>query len=486
MKRLWIIILLVFVCLGYLTACDALGLRPIYPPTFTPPPPSPTNPVTTLVATSTPIPTEIFPTFTPNPSGLKSAWVINTIDRTLLRIDPASQQVLNTIQVNGLPIDIVIGEGAVWAIEGIDSEHSNILRIDPVSNQISTRIPITSGEAISMAAGGGSVWIGIAGEYGINQAPGGGVEFSRSGTILRIDPIANQVAEMIGIDALPAALFVEDQSLWILATKKSYSYLNRIDLEDRMVYTIPDGIQSADYIHRFQNFIKLGVWLWMTPQDPSAQYIFRVSSVDGIVDSSISLGESSRYSPASITSDGTDIWVALRNGNIQKINPVTRLITSTIKTDSNSLTDIFYSTGYIWAFDYGGSSLFQIDPQSEQIIQSFNTGSSPPPTPTPTITPTANPNLIWALCDQSFPTHLRVGINAIVNSSPPIPNRVRIEPSSDALILGYIQPGEIVEILTGPVCANGWVWWNIKSIETEITGWTSEGDGIDYWLLPLE
>ena len=417
---------------------------------------------------------------------LNTAWVLNPYDRTVLNVDPVSHTVLTRITIDSQPTALAVGEGAVWIIEAIDAERSNILRLDPFSQQITARIPITNGEAVSVQAGGGSVWVSVAGEYGINEAPGGGVEFDRRGSLARISPNTNQVAEVIELDGIASDLLVEDQVLWVLVKKKSYSFINKIDLDTRVIYTIPDSILSSDYVHRFETFARIGDWFWMTPQDSAAHYVFRISAGDGVIDSSISLGDENQDSPVQILVQNDSLWAALRSGRIVQVDTTSMKIVKTIQTEAVHLSELFSAGGFLWAVSYGDALLIQIDPQSGEIVDNYSTGNAPPPTPTPTTTPTPNPNLIWALCDQSFPTNLRVGMKAVVNNDPPIPNRVRIEPNTESLILGYIQPGEIVEVLTGPVCQNGWVWWNILSRETGLNGWTSEGDGTDYWLLPVE
>jgi len=63
---------------------------------------------------------------------------------------------------------------------------------------------------------------------------------------------------------------------------------------------------------------------------------------------------------------------------------------------------------------------------------------------------------------------------------------VRRNPNTSAQVLGKIEPGEEVEILNGPSCSNGWVWWKVSSLEKNLIGWTSEGDGTDYWLIKIE
>jgi hypothetical protein len=469
----------------FASACSTLNFRPEYPATFTPPPPSPTSPVMTIEATTTPIPRPTPPTATPRPSGLNTSWAVNPYDRTLVNIDPFSRKILNTVKIEGIPVDVAVGEGGIWVIEKAGAESSNILRIDPFSRLVMFSIPITTGEAISLLTGGGSVWVSVAKEFSINEAPDGGVEFSRTGAVVRIDPQTNQVAETIEMDALAADLYMEEDLLWVLSKKKSYSFVNKIDLETRTIFTVPESILSADYIHRFDRFTKLNTWLWMTPQDATAPYVFRVSSVDGIVDSSMAVGSSSQDSPVQLLAHENRIWVALRSGSILVVNPVTKKIENTIETEASSLSEIFYMADYIWAVSFGDALVIQIDPETGEIIETYSTGNTPPPSPTPTITNTPNPNLIWALCDQAFPTKLQVGIDAVVSDEPAIPNRVRVEPNFQSLILGYVEPGERVEILDGPVCQDGWVWWYINSQESGLKGWSSEGDGTDYWLVAV-
>ncbi len=88
-------------------------------------------------------------------------------------------------------------------------------------------------------------------------------------------------------------------------------------------------------------------------------------------------------------------------------------------------------------------------------------------------------------CPGARPSRLHIGDRAYVSYDPPDPNRVRAQPGTDASVLGRIYPGEEVLILDGPECANGWVWWKVQSLETGLTGWTSEGDLQAYWLVPF-
>lgn len=85
---------------------------------------------------------------------------------------------------------------------------------------------------------------------------------------------------------------------------------------------------------------------------------------------------------------------------------------------------------------------------------------------------------------NTYPTRLRLGGLASVNRNPDIPNNVRKSWGTRWPKLGQVFPGERLKITDGPVCADDMVWWKIESTKTGLVGWTSEGDGNNYWLVP--
>ena len=99
-----------------------------------------------------------------------------------------------------------------------------------------------------------------------------------------------------------------------------------------------------------------------------------------------------------------------------------------------------------------------------------------------TLTPAAKPT--WMPCPGIYFSRLYVGDIASVSFDPPLPNRVRSQPSMTGVNLGMLQPGERVEIIGGPVCSNQWIWWEVRSKASGLTGWTAEGDSKAYWLVP--
>jgi len=120
-------------------------------------------------------------------------------------------------------------------------------------------------------------------------------------------------------------------------------------------------------------------------------------------------------------------------------------------------------------------------------------GSAIPPEPaqdatadaaaTPATTPAATEASTDA-CVGAVPPRLIVGAEGRV--LPGLPNVIRERPgqATDNPIIGYIAEGEVFGVLDGPVCAaDGLYWWQVD--DNGITGWTPEGDTIDYWVEPI-
>jgi uncharacterized protein YraI len=83
-------------------------------------------------------------------------------------------------------------------------------------------------------------------------------------------------------------------------------------------------------------------------------------------------------------------------------------------------------------------------------------------------------------CQAAPPPNLTVGGQGRV--TPGLPNKVRGQPGTAAAQVGSI-PGEgVFSVIGGPVCADGYLWWQISY--NGLTGWTANGSGSEYWVEP--
>jgi uncharacterized protein YraI len=83
-------------------------------------------------------------------------------------------------------------------------------------------------------------------------------------------------------------------------------------------------------------------------------------------------------------------------------------------------------------------------------------------------------------CQGAPPPNLTVGGQGRV--TPGLPNKVRSQPGMAAAQIGNV-PGEgVFSVIGGPVCADGYLWWQISY--NGLTGWTADGSGSEYWVEP--
>ena len=79
-------------------------------------------------------------------------------------------------------------------------------------------------------------------------------------------------------------------------------------------------------------------------------------------------------------------------------------------------------------------------------------------------------------CTSKIPTRLKIGDYAFVASNPPLPNRVRMDAGLASEKIGEVELGGIVKIIDGPQCVDNIVWWKVTVINSNLVGWTAEGD----------
>ena len=113
----------------------------------------------------------------------------------VLRIDPHTDQVTQTIGVGTGPTAIAAADGAVWVANSLDG---TISKIDPQTNTVAATIAVGDGpDAIAVGAGG--LW--VANEFG--------------GTLSRIDPATDTVARTIRLGNRPLAVAIANGLVWV-------------------------------------------------------------------------------------------------------------------------------------------------------------------------------------------------------------------------------------------------------------------------------
>lgn len=138
-------------------------------------------------------------------------WVIGRFDDTLRRIDTATVKVADVAPLSEAggadAVSIAVGDGSVWVgtngpCDTGQSASGCLLRIDPGSGKQLAAIPIGVGP--NVAVGAGAVWVTTLGDD-----PDTGQR-----TLGRIDPLSNRVVATIPI-VCPCSVAADDSAVWV-------------------------------------------------------------------------------------------------------------------------------------------------------------------------------------------------------------------------------------------------------------------------------
>jgi hypothetical protein len=87
-------------------------------------------------------------------------------------------------------------------------------------------------------------------------------------------------------------------------------------------------------------------------------------------------------------------------------------------------------------------------------------------------------------------TRMQTGDIGMVSLDDPRPLRVRADPNLQGQIITELNPGAQFEVIGGPICADGFIWWNIQvfseALDEQIVGWSAEGTTENYFIEMLQ
>ncbi len=156
-------------------------------------------------------------------TGAGSVWQTDNENDVLVRIDPATGKVVTRIPVAAAPAGVAVTAGSVW----VANEHNgSVQRIDPTTNRVVATIPVgpiaPAGPQI-MTAGPGGIWVGI----------------QHTGENVRVDAATNKVGLRVPLDGPVAS---DGKQVWIGVDtgEDGPSFVVRIDpVSGNAITTVP-------------------------------------------------------------------------------------------------------------------------------------------------------------------------------------------------------------------------------------------------------
>jgi DNA-binding SARP family transcriptional activator len=226
--------------------------------------------------------------------GYGSVWVSDAGEQTIIRIDPKTRAVVQTIGVGADVQALAVGFGSIWAADG---NSAAVTRLDPRTNRVRAtiplgRTPLAPNTTFAIAAGAGSVW-----------ATGG------DSLVERIDPRTNRVVERIRI-ADPRTLAANASFVWCGTTAGVILRISPRARRSRVkrFASIETGLERIDVRSHA---------LWADVRNPTME-VWQYDTRTARLVSTLVAGEVVRDFAVS----GDAVWVPLyREGEVIEVDP---------------------------------------------------------------------------------------------------------------------------------------------------------------------
>jgi hypothetical protein len=250
-------------------------------------------------------------------------WVLARPERegeagALVRIDPASNRPIATLEVGTWPVAVAAAGNDVWVLNGErpgaslpDPRSNSLERIDARTNEVVATIPVRSGQDV--ATDGRDAWVLAVGS-------------SERVALLRIDGDSNRVASELGIPgAEEARLGIGAGAIWVVhgvssPTSPDATRLHRIDPADP---TRIDDTFTVEGSGGTVPTVAVGegsVWVTTNGVD-SASGLARVDPATGRTITRITLPDAAPVGLTSVSLGGGYVWACSARGSFWKIDP---------------------------------------------------------------------------------------------------------------------------------------------------------------------
>jgi DNA-binding SARP family transcriptional activator/DNA-binding beta-propeller fold protein YncE len=223
-----------------------------------------------------------------------AAWVGNTGDRTLQRIDLQARTVTRTFGLSQTPASLTAGPGVVWIGNGFGGTLSRVLTS---YNQLSA--PFFPGQPIkgllAVATSPAALWVGLGDD-----------------TLLRLDPASMRTRATITVPGRAEEIAVAGHTVWTLQF-----FDNSVDrIDSRTGHITPTALPGRPVA------IAVGdgaIWVATAGDDQ----LWRITPATGAISRSFPLG----VTPSAIAVQPGAVWVASgTDGVLERINPATGTI----------------------------------------------------------------------------------------------------------------------------------------------------------------
>ena len=224
-----------------------------------------------------------------------AGWVIADDTRDMVRLDLATNEDTNEIDI-GTDMRSISAQGTdVWLTTGVDGDTGALVRFDAIALEPTAAIDVgTAPNAVS--ATDDVVWVTNAGDN----------------TVTRVDPDTNEVTATVELDVEPSAVAAVEDAVWVLSTDSRS--LTRIDPDTNEVVSVVDLDQDGGASPVAVAATADAVWA----VDGELDEVALVDPATDTVIDRVAVGNE----PVAVAAGDTDVWVVnAGDGTLTHIDP---------------------------------------------------------------------------------------------------------------------------------------------------------------------
>ena len=272
-------------------------------------------------------------------------WVPSDLDGSISRVDPLTNEVSATIQLAGAHSctlcwgAVAAQGGAVWATSS--SARLALLGIDPLSNRITTTVPLPVFPSAVMSTSDGAVWVASV----LDSA------------VVKLDPVTQQVQARIGVPR-PSRLAAGDGAVWAISLPDDAP-------DGRVVAIDPRSEQVVAEVEVGSQPMAITVGegsVWVV--DEGAQRLQRIDPGRNALVASIPVG----FLPTGVAVSTGSVWVVSLSAPgvdgpaLSRIDPTTNTNLGSISIGHGAPTGVAVAAGSLWVATRNPDTIVRVQP----------------------------------------------------------------------------------------------------------------------------
>jgi streptogramin lyase len=275
-----------------------------------------------------------------------AAWVLNSGDSTISRIDPETGRVQSSftasfvVDVEGRLVSATVAEGRLWVVHNVGYDETAVTAVDPSTGRALATIRFSGfvldalGKQGDLAIGSGAVWVALEGEDHVK----------------RLDAATGKLLDQYPLEE-PTALAVDGQTLWVATGD---GRLHRID--------IATGAETVRATTELVTRVRVGQGgTWLLTADGK---LLRADRRTGRIVAKVS----GTFQAADLAVGAEGAWIYDQHqGAVLRIDPGTNRVARTIPLMSQPLVELYsralaLGDGEVWVVDKADEAVVRIDP----------------------------------------------------------------------------------------------------------------------------